>query len=182
MKPKHLSYLILALLFCLIVWSFGGCQTVNLSKKSDNTCTACYGYLLEHCPQIAQKDSVNKQFLFTVNGINVHDTIRIKDICNQTTKSGTYNILSTKKQKNLNLETKIIDNDKIVIDCKSDTVFIETKVSVPCNYMFTNTHAKLYVEAKVKNAWNKSKWWMLGIIALMTTTYFLRSRFSAQHS
>lgn len=167
-NSEHREWLILVTLAFLIVImsALQGCQTVNLAKKSDATCAACYGYLVGNCAEIAKKDSVVKEYLITQLGVNIHDTLYLPTICDSLKRGlipSEGKVITTKKKGNLSMNAKVLPNGKLVLDCVSDTVVIKRTIAVGCECIFTDKDLANYAKAKVANFWHKFRWWIIGI-------------------
>lgn len=163
-----------------IIVLLSSCQTVNLAKKSDNTCIACYGYVLANCPTLAKQDSIYVDRLITVPGLTIVGTGNASQPCDtlvsNQAKGDTIGkpdvLISTVKDKKTGIEAKTTMNTgtgKIKTELNIPTQLIEAKFKEPCNCLFTDNDFKNYIKAKINHYWRNYRFWIIAaLIAMMT--------------
>lgn len=177
----------------LFLVALSSCKMVNIAKKSDATCTACYGYLLDNCPTFAKKDSVYIDRVITIPGITITGVGNASQPCemliDNKAKGDTLDkpdvlISSTKDTKtgiwvNTTMNT---GTGKVNTDLKIPPQIIEEKFKAPCNCLFTDHDFKNYIKAKVDRWWHSLRWWIIGVLIATILGFIFYLKINNAHS
>lgn len=158
--------------YIFILFIFSSC--INLNKKSDSTCVACYNYLLSNCPNLASTDTVQRVAEFTIVGSTMLDTLFLPAICDSLKKLSPTNptlIFKDKKNGTLRQKIRLIDNAKLITECTAETIIIKDTAAVPCNCIFTNKDFANYTRAQTTHIYYKWRWHVLAVLVFISVLY-----------
>lgn len=163
---------------------FASCNVYNLSKKNDNTCNACYSYLLDNCPTILKKDTSRQTVIFTINGINLNIEKNIYNPCDSILKyrNKPYNRkdtlieIATKEENKAKISVFLSKKTgNLKVQCKTDTFLISKTVYLPYACITDWDSVNMFLKNRVVNFGKKHKkklWFSLLIIILALGAYY----------
>lgn len=163
------------LIFACIALLFS-CSYINLSKKNDNNCNICYGYLLKNCPSIVNKQIDTVNIVTTVFGQSLKTKVNISSICDSLWKYRNMPLvgdsdLTLINKKDNGLKQVIKVNKKtgeIKAECKSDTVYIKNTVYLTKDCIVNKQQVLAYLKAKSKYFYFQNKRYFLFLYLLIT--------------
>ena len=164
----------------LLATALYSCKTVNLGKKDDKVCKACYDYIVNYCPNISNPDTAKSEVVVSIAGVSISDTIYLPSICDSLNRSLIKDkVLIDKKKNGTRITVKIGKNGNLQADCITNSIYIKKTVYVPCNCVFTSKDLYNYSKSKIEHAFKKLMWAIVfsGLLIVAIIAYFVKRIF-----
>jgi len=178
MRPETKKVVLMALILATIVFGLmtclTSCQTVNLAKKSDKACKACYQYMVNNCPEILKRDTTPDTVKIylpgkTITGLGDAKSPceeLVRNIANKDTLGKPKVPILDRKDPKTGITTKATLNTGTG-QVEAETILPPTTITgidkTPCDCIFNDEDGNLWIKAKIKGYWRDWRWWMIGI-------------------